>query len=212
MKTGISLISERLIPFLTTSIRGSNRLSYWLRKKIESLPVRQLLGVNLAGAAFFSVVVLPGVRDVNSDLRLIADTKVTQVITVASNVSGEFQWPLTTFGVSQYFSGFHPGDDLTAPYGTPVHPIADGWVVWTNSIPWGYGNHILLAHDKNVKSLYAHLSEIEVKPGQTVTKNTEIGKIGATGWATGNHLHLEVYENGINVDPFEVLPDLNIQK
>lgn len=203
--------TKRFISFLTNTTRGSNKISYWLRKKIERLPVRQILGLNLAGAAFFSVVVLPGAGDVFADLKVIKDTQITQVVTVPSS-SEEFQWPLTNFGVSQRFSAYHPGVDLTADYKTPVHPISDGWVVWTNSLPWGYGNHILLAHNNNVNSLYAHLSKIEVKPGETVTKSTEIGQIGATGWATGNHLHLEIYQNGTNVDPFEVLPDLNLPK
>lgn len=201
---------KKFISFLTGETRGSNSLSFWLRKKIEKLPIRQILGVNLAGFAFFSVVVLPQAGNAVSDLKVMTEQNVTVVQAVPT--VGEFQWPMSSFGISQRFSVVHPGVDLPAAYATPVHPVADGWVVWTNSLPWGYGNHILLAHANNVNSLYAHLSKIEVKPGETVTKSTEIGQIGATGWATGNHLHLEIYTNGIDVDPFEVLPDLNLPK
>lgn len=199
---------NKFLDFLTGETKGSNSLSFWLRKKIEKLPFRQILGVNLASLAFFSVVVLPQADSVVSDLKVISEKNVTVVQAVPTE--GTFQWPMTNFGISQGFSSVHPAVDMPAPLGTPVYPVADGWVVWTNSIPFGYGNHVLLAHDNNINSLYAHLSKIEVKAGQTVTKKTEIGQIGASGWATGNHLHFELFQNGSNINPFEVLPDLSI--
>lgn len=189
--------------------RGSNHLSATLRQAIERLPIKQLVGVNLAGLAFFSVVVLPGASETLSSLEVLKDTQVTVVQTFPTE--GEFQWPMERFGISQRFSVYHPGVDLTAAYGTPVYPVANGWVAWTNLSLWGYGNHVLVQHDKNIGSLYAHLSEINVQPGQAVTRKTEIGKVGTTGWTTGSHLHLEMYQDGSPINPFEVLPDLNLK-
>ncbi len=201
---------KQLLSWLVSSYHGSNRLSLWLRTKIEHLPVRALVGAHLAGAAFFSAVVIPQASDLASNIEVLQKTQETYVQIVTSE--DKFQWPLPSFGISQYFSFVHPGLDLTAPIGTPVKPVSDGWVAWTNTLSWGYGKHLLIESDKGIKSLYAHLSEVEVKPGDTVTKDTEIGKVGVSGWTTGSHLHLEVYQDDTPVNPQEVLPALSLQK
>ncbi len=201
---------KRLFSLLTSTVHGSNLVSFKLRKKIERLNIRQILGVNLAGLTFFSAIIAPQASNVMSDFQVQQETKVTTVIQNVPSVGSEFQWPMQQFGISQWFSVYHPGMDLPAPFGTPVYPVANGSVVWTNSMPYGYGNHVLVQHDKNISSLYAHMSAIEVKPGQTVTKNTEIGKIGLSGWTTGAHLHFEVYQDGVPINPSEVLPDLSL--
>ena len=69
-----------------------------------------------------------------------------------------------------------------------------------------YGNAILINHGSGFLSLYAHLSKILVKKDDIVTNQTVIGKIGATGRAFGDHLHLEIYENGKTINPLSVLP------
>lgn len=167
--------------------------------------------MQLASAAFFSAIVLPQATDLASNVQAIQDTRAPVVVEVGPS-EDKIQWPLTRFGISTQFSVFHPGMDLTDPTGTPIHPIADGRVVWTNSFSWGYGNHVLVEHDRGLKSLYAHLSKILVKPGDNVTKDSVIGAVGSTGWSTGSHLHLEVYENGIPTSPLEILPDLSLGK
>ena len=188
--------------------RGSNPVSLWLRRKIEAIPVRPIIGIQLASAAFFSAIVLPQATDLASNVQAIRDTR-DPVIVEAGPSEDKIQWPLTRFGITTPFSVFHPGMDLTDPSGTPIHPIADGHVVWVNFYSWGYGNHVLVEHDRGLKSLYAHLSKILVKPGDNVTKNTVIGQVGSTGWSSGNHLHLEIYEGGTPTNPLEVLPDLS---
>lgn len=128
---------------------------------------------------------------------------------INAGVSGlRFQWPLARFGISQFFSGTHPGMDLTDPAGTPIYPITDGTVIYAGTILSGYGRHVIVRHDDHLESLYAHMTRIDVKEGQKVTKTTELGEVGATGWATGNHLHLEVHVNGAAANPLEVLPEL----
>jgi murein DD-endopeptidase MepM/ murein hydrolase activator NlpD len=69
----------------------------------------------------------------------------------------------------------------------------------------GYGNLVVLSHKNGFDSYYAHLSKIEVATGNIVDMNTEIGKMGVTGHSTGSHLHLEIHQNGVSLNPLTVL-------
>lgn len=94
----------------------------------------------------------------------------------------------------------HLGVDYGAPTGTPVRSIGSGRVTfagWQN----GYGNVVEVQHDAQNRTLYAHLSKIFVRKGQSVEREQDIGAVGATGWATGPHLHFEVRVNGEHIDP-----------
>lgn len=94
----------------------------------------------------------------------------------------------------------HKGLDLAAPTGTPVHATADGVVgraQWVN----GYGLYVQLEHGADLETRYGHLSRINVADGQVVHKGDVIGYVGATGRATGPHLHYEVRIDGVAVDP-----------
>ncbi|MBB5225841.1 M23 family peptidase [Treponema ruminis] len=95
---------------------------------------------------------------------------------------------------------FHAGIDLAAPIGTEVFACKHGRVK-TAAYSEIYGNYIVLLHDKNTTSLYAHLSKILVKKGQAVSTGECIGLVGTTGASTGPHLHFEVRENGTPKDP-----------
>lgn len=175
-----------------------------MRKKLEQLNVLQVIGVNLTGLAFFSAVIVPRANDIASTLEVTLATQETSVEMSASD--SFFQWPLSKFGLTSRFSLGHPGIDLTASLGTSLFPIAKGVVSWVQKLPWGYGNHLLVEHERGIKSLYAHLSKIVVTPGQEVSKATSLGTIGNTGWATGSHLHLEIYQDDLPINPLEVLP------
>jgi hypothetical protein len=99
---------------------------------------------------------------------------------------------------------FHTGIDYPAPSGAPVAAARDGVVVATGVLP-GYGNVVELEHELGVTTLYAHLSRILVVPGRRVARGTTIGLVGATGDATGPHLHFEVRLRGAPVDPMTAL-------
>lgn len=97
----------------------------------------------------------------------------------------------------------HLGVDYAAPTGTPVRTVADGVVEfagWQN----GYGNVVFIRHTGGRVTVYAHLSRMNVRQGQRVEQGQHIGAVGATGWATGPHLHFEIRENGQHVDPLRV--------
>jgi lipoprotein NlpD len=85
----------------------------------------------------------------------------------------------------------HLGIDLACPEGTPIRAADDGVVLFAGE-QRGYGNLILLAHDRDVVTVYAHNARNLVSPGERVARGEEIGRVGRTGNATGPHLHFEV--------------------
>lgn len=196
-----------LIYWFTQPYRGSNRVSRLLRRHIERLPIKQFVGIQLTGVAFFAAIVVPQAADIVSQAR-VEQAKNQTIIEVVPTTESKLQWPLTRFGLSQLYSAFHPALDMTSPMGTPIHPVASGTVEVEEESSVGYGRHIIIKHADGVSSLYAHMSKFDVQQGQEVTKDTVIGEVGSTGWATGDHLHLEIYQNQAAVNPIEVLPAL----
>jgi murein DD-endopeptidase MepM/ murein hydrolase activator NlpD len=96
----------------------------------------------------------------------------------------------------------HTGIDLSASSGTPIQAARGGRVVWTKAELSGpYGNNTLIDHGDGLSTFYAHQSSFNVSPGQRVKTGQVIGYVGATGYATGPHLHFEVHINGVPYDP-----------
>ncbi len=104
------------------------------------------------------------------------------------------------------YSKMHKGLDYGAPTGTPVLAAGDGVVSFTKAQARGYGKHIQIKHNATHSTLYAHLSKFGsgVKPGTRVSQGQVIGYVGATGMATGPHLHYEVIQNGKKVNPSKI--------
>jgi Peptidase family M23/Putative peptidoglycan binding domain len=101
---------------------------------------------------------------------------------------------------------FHEGIDIVAPLRTPVAAAAPGRVVYAAFAGGGWGNLVVVRHSDGVRSLYAHLAKIATHPGETVATGSRLGLVGATGDATGPHLHFEVRLRGAAVDPRSALP------
>ena len=97
----------------------------------------------------------------------------------------------------------HNGVDYSAPQGTPVLSVGDG-VVEMAGRQSGYGNLVQLLHGNGKSTVYAHLSRIDVRAGQRVEQGQRIGAVGATGWATGPHLHFEFRIHGQFQDPLQL--------
>ncbi len=97
----------------------------------------------------------------------------------------------------------HLGTDYAAPSGTPVRSVGDG-VVDFAGVQGGFGNVVFVRHANNRTTVYAHLSRINVRKGQNVSQGQNVGLVGATGWATGPHLHFEFRVNGNHIDPLTV--------
>jgi murein DD-endopeptidase MepM/ murein hydrolase activator NlpD len=100
---------------------------------------------------------------------------------------------------------FHEGVDLVANTGTTVTAAAPGRVKWAAWHDGGWGNLVVISHGKGVRTLYAHLSRIDVHRGERVDTGATLGLVGATGDATGPHLHFEVRVRGAAVDPLTAL-------
>ena len=97
--------------------------------------------------------------------------------------------------------GIHQGTDIDLETGDPIYATFDGRVRHTTYVARGYGHLIIIRHDNGLETFYAHLSEVNVKPGDWVTAGQVIGKGGNTGRSTGSHLHYEMRYKGHSFDP-----------
>jgi len=117
-------------------------------------------------------------------------------------------WLTGTFGGrSDPFSGepaFHQGLDISTDKGQPVLATADG-AVESASYTGDYGNLVVVSHGFGLATRYGHLSAFGVKVGQAVKRGDVIGYVGATGRATGSHLHYEILANGKLINPLQLL-------
>jgi murein DD-endopeptidase MepM/ murein hydrolase activator NlpD len=119
-----------------------------------------------------------------------------------TNASGYYGLPVKGIKTQGDHDRYH-ALDIGAKTGTPIWAMASGRVIVAKSpAAWngGYGGMVVIQHDNGTQTLYAHLSKLGVSQGQTVTKGSEIGKVGSTGRSTGPHLHVEIRtgKSGIN--------------
>lgn len=134
-----------------------------------------------------------------------------------------FQWPVPPKrGVSAHFHDRsypfrnlfeHPGTDIPTPVGTPIRAAAGGYIAWTRT-GTQYGNYIMVVHAGNLATVYAHLSRFAVRPDTYVERGQVIGYSGGrpgdqgAGLSTGPHLHFEVRQGGIPINPENFLPEI----
>lgn len=99
---------------------------------------------------------------------------------------------------------FHNGIDLDSPYGTPIRAAGDGRVILAQT--WsGFGNTVVIQHGGDVTTIYGHMSRFGTSVGNDVREGNVVGYVGCTGLCTGPHLHFEVREGGVPVDPLRYL-------
>ncbi len=101
----------------------------------------------------------------------------------------------------------HEGVDVAGPSGSPIRAAASGRVVSAGTY-YGYGLHVVIAHPDGLRTAYAHMSSLAVRAGKPVERGDVIGRMGASGNATGVHLHFEVHRGGVALDPLPYLPPL----
>ncbi len=158
--------------------------------------------------------------DVNNELtklmeaarRRAAQRASGQIPKGVSNVG--FQYPVgflylsCPFGCRTPFQSYHTGIDLVNYMGTPVYAAGDGVVSSLGQVSYGYGTYAIIAHNERWSSLYAHFLGFAdgLQVGQTIKRGDLVGYVGMTGWTTGPHLHFEIREYGIPVNPLDYLP------
>lgn len=103
------------------------------------------------------------------------------------------------------FNVFHAGVDFPAAAGAPVTAAGFGTVINAGYDASGWGNMVVVGHRFGLRTLYAHLATIDVAPGQSVGVGQRLGSVGATGRASGPHLHFELMLRGANIDPLSAL-------
>ncbi len=119
--------------------------------------------------------------------------------------SGRFAWPVTGW-LTQGYHADHRAIDVAAPLGAPVTAADRGVVVRAGWSDIGYGLFVVIDHNIDYLTLYAHLSQVTVQEGEVVAQGQLIGRVGSTGNSTGPHLHFELRDFGALVDPLGLLP------
>ncbi|MBQ5314232.1 MAG: peptidoglycan DD-metalloendopeptidase family protein [Oscillospiraceae bacterium] len=131
-------------------------------------------------------------------------------------VGGTWKWPVPTnryvsshYGYRNIFGyrEFHTGIDIPAPERTPIIASNSGVVTTARYASTGYGNRVIVDHGGGYKTLYAHCYSLNVKVGDYVTQGDVIAYVGSTGMSTGNHLHFEIRENDVTVNPYPYIKD-----
>lgn len=119
--------------------------------------------------------------------------------------AGTFVWPAAG-RITQTYSAYHHAIDIANHDGGPILAADSGKVMvagWPDNS--GYGNRVIIDHGNGYITLYGHLSLIQVQAGQTVQKGNVIGQMGTTGRSTGTHLHFEIKQGGVGLNPMSFL-------
>ena len=119
--------------------------------------------------------------------------------------TGNFVWPATG-RITQGYRFYHKAIDIANKGGSTILAADSGTVIgagWLDG--YGYGNRIIIDHGNGYVTLYAHLSTVQVKAGQKVNRGDLIGRMGSTGRSTGTHLHFEIRQGGVLLNPLSFL-------
>lgn len=184
----------------TRDMRKNIKLfSRFFRRVFEFGKIQKVFSALVISSMLSMAVVPNSIADVQTTL----DKNFSRVAEAQIEIKTErsIRLPLDIFNISQGYYFFHPALDFAAQIGTATYPIMDGVVEKAERDRWSYGNHVIVNHGGGIHSLYAHLSKINVKEGQKVTKNEVLGLVGSTGWSTGPHLHLQIWQEGKLVNP-----------
>lgn len=221
-------IIETIKKVALNAFEASNPVKLLFGKVISTDPVKIQVGEYLTLTKEF--LVINGTVEVDDDVTLIRcqggqkyvvlgsrTVYVENTYTGGGAVASATGWQLpytdyvitSRFGEVRSSGSKHKGVDLVGQGSKLIYPINEGTVVHGGNDPGGYGNYLIVQHDSEYWSLYAHMSSMYVSIGQSVSKTTVLGVEGSTGQSTGSHLHLEI-RKGSNtssntIDPVEFL-------
>ncbi len=198
---------EPLLPSLEElrQVRSGHKVSRFFRHLFEHSRIKKILGSNLALAILVTStlgVSTTQAQEIEPEQTVIAVTE-NPVKTESGTV-----YPVEKVIITQGYHFFHPAIDFDGLTGDPINPIMAGVVEKIEYSRFGLGTAIYVNHGNSLISVYAHLSKVDVQVGDKVTTTTKIGEMGATGRAFGDHLHLEVHQDGHPINPLSILPRL----
>lgn len=179
----------------------------WRIAKTYNVPVEELIRVNriddITNIKIGQQIFIPGATQ-----KLKVDVYIPPEIPPIKGTTS-FIWPVegkVISGFSRRGNSIHNAIDIKAKAGTPIKAAADGIVTYSTNTLRGYGNAIIITHEDDFTTLYAHNSLNLVTEKQKVRQGEIIGKVGQTGRATTPHLHFEIWKGFIAQDPITYLP------
>lgn len=208
--------------FACMDARSAIKLSLrFIAVQVAIRPRLRLIGAILAVLFTLLIATNKGVNEleakkseikVNGEPILVAQVKRKAIDPQIENTVGykespfDFAMPVNGY-ISQGYRGYHRAIDIaTGAVGVPIKSLGKGKVEFAGFTGDGKGNVVVVDHGEGLKSLYAHMAKINVAVGNEVDSNSVIGTVGLTGRTTGAHVHLEIIDNGIAVDPVKILP------
>jgi len=130
----------------------------------------------------------------------IPDTYAFAKVVEGIRGSSNFIWP-TRGVITQYPTVYHMALDIADNSSPPILASDAGTVIYSGCFSWGYGCHVIIDHNNGYKTLYGHLSRRDVEQGNVVSQGQQIGTMGSTGRSTGIHLHFEVRQGNVIINP-----------
>lgn len=173
-------------------------------KEIESANKLTLTSVIREGQKILIPDAAPAVSARSRNTSTVQRIKDIFVPAAKVPAGAQMVWPTSGRRITQYFSWRHHGIDIDGTHSSPIYSADAGTVIKVGT-GWsgGYGNHVRVDHGNGLVTLYAHLSRLDVKVGQSVAKGGVLGMMGTTGRSTGTHLHFEVMNSsGTRFNPF----------
>ena len=197
----LTFVPRPINRFFTDKRLAGNPVSRIFRRFFEFKKMRQLMGLQIV-----VVIVAANIFAYQPAFGFDQEIELTHLSQemVSLTTESAIRLPMEGYRINQGYHAFHRAIDFGGEIGDPIYSIMNGKVELVAQQRFSYGNHVIVDHGNGIKSLYAHMSKITVEVGQEVDKNTVLGTVGSTGLSTGPHLHLEVIDNGQNINPLSI--------
>lgn len=195
-----NLLSKRVFERVALNLKLSKK-KLGFPKKVVWLTIMTMFLFSLLG--YYPTFSIPPVKR----SIVLAQTQEQKGEIIPSSFSKPLNLPHPGY-LSTRFSFYHPAIDIATGLGMPIHPITDGVITEASTDFWGLGNYVVVSHENNFKSKYAHMGKIYVKVGQKVTLENTLGEVGLTGHTSGPHTHLEITHDGNFINPQTILPEI----
>lgn len=199
LKVGQTLIIPPVSGLVVTVKSGDTLESLAAAEKISVEKIVEVNNLEDTNLIVGQVLVLPGAKGDPIPTPKPTKKPVTSTGGGGAGVAptyngGAWSWPVVGGGnyISQYFRYGHYGVDIAASYGSPVVAALAGTVVYAGWASTGCGYSVIIRHSSSLYTMYCHNSSILVSRGQSVSRRQQVARIGASGWATGPHLHFAV--------------------